>query len=115
MASATYNLFAAAMAARKPIVCIYEGHPRAICPIILGHSGTEEMALAFQYDGSGSKGPVHGEWRCFEIAKVSRAELIDGQWRSGRGHNQPQECVKNVDLDVNAESPYSPKRRLQPN
>jgi hypothetical protein len=43
---------------------------------------------------------------------VTDGELIDGPWRSGSGHSQPQGCVKEVDLDVNPKSPYRPKRRL---
>lgn len=113
MPSETYKLFAEAMAAKKPVILMYDGHPRAICPIILGHSGGEEKALTFQFDGTGSQGPVRGAWRCLELAKVTRAELADGPWRSGEGHSQPQGCVKDVDLDVNPDSPYDPKRRLR--
>jgi hypothetical protein len=110
--SRTYRLFAKAMAARRPIVCMYDGYPRAVCPIILGHSDGQEKALTFQFAGTGSQGPVHGKWRCFELAKVENAELIDGPWHSGDSHSQPQGCVKDVDLDVNPQSPYNPKRRL---
>jgi hypothetical protein len=112
MPSPTYKLFAEAMAARRPIVCLYDGYPRAICPIILGHSGGIEKALTFQFDGLGSRGPVTGAWRCLELAKVRCAELAESPWHSGDGHSQPQGCVKEVDLDVNPESPYAPKRRL---
>ena len=112
MPSATYRLFEQAMTERKPVVCLYQGHPRAICPMILGHTGTAEMALTYQFDGSGSKGPVRGRWKCLSLAKVSNAELVDEPWRSGDSHSQPQGCVKEVDLDVNPRSPYSPKRRL---
>jgi hypothetical protein len=112
MPSRNYRLFAEAMAARRPIVCMYDGYPRAICPIILGHSDGQEKALTFQFEGSGSRGPVRGQWRCLDLAKVTDGELIDGPWRSGSSHSQPQGCVKEVDLDVNPKSPYRPKRRL---
>src|SRR5690349_12225025 len=52
--SSTYALFAQAMAERKQILCLYDGHPRALCPIILGHTGGQEMALVYQFAG-GSK------------------------------------------------------------
>jgi hypothetical protein len=110
--STTYALFEQAMRQRKPILCMYDGHPRAICPIILGHSGGAEKALTFQFEGSGSKGPVRCAWKCFELAKVGKAEIIDGPWRSGGSHKTSQTCVKEVDLDVNPDSPFNPKRRL---
>lgn len=112
MPSRTYQLFAEAMAARKPVVCMYDGHPRALCPIILGHSDGAEKALTFQFEGSGSQGPVRGQWKCLFLADVTKTEMVDGPWRSGRQHSQAQNCVRVVDLDVNPDSPYAPKRRL---
>ena len=112
MPSCTYELFAAAMSARKPVVCMYQGHPRSLCPIILGHTDGAEKALTWQFEGSGSQGPVRGQWKCLSLAEVGNAEMIDGPWRSGGEHRQSQSCVKDVDLDVNPDSPYTPKRRL---
>ena len=71
-----------------------------------------ETALTFQFEGSGSKGPVHGEWKCLILAEVSEAELTDAPWRTGERHSKSQSCVKDVDLDINPDSPYNPKRRL---
>lgn len=112
MPSRTYELFVDAMAAKKPLVCTYQGHPRALCPIILGHTDGVEKALTWQFEGSGSRGPVRGQWKCLSLDEVSNAEIIDGQWRSGGGHSQAQSCVKDVDLDDNPDSPYRPKRSL---
>jgi hypothetical protein len=112
MPSRTYKLFAEAMAARKPVVCMYQGYPRALCPIILGHTEGAEKALTWQFEGNGSKGAVRGQWKCLSLAEVSSAEMIDGPWRTGERHSQRQSCVKDVDLDVNPDSPYKPKRRL---
>lgn len=113
MASATYGLFEQAMRERRPLVCMYDGHPRAICPIILGHSDGGEKALTWQFGGSGSRGPVHGQWRCLELAKVTHAEFNDGRWQSGDSHKTSQTCVKDVDLDINPSSPFNPRRRLK--
>jgi hypothetical protein len=51
VASATYNLFEQAIRLRKQIVCVYRGHPRELCPIILGHSQGQEKALTYQVGG----------------------------------------------------------------
>jgi hypothetical protein len=112
MPSRTYELFAEAMRERRPIMCMYGGHPRAICPVILGHSNGHEKALTWQFDGSSSDGAVRGDWKCLFIARVNAAEIIDGPWQSGDSHMTAQACVKDVDLDVNPVSPYSPKRQL---
>jgi hypothetical protein len=112
MPSRIYELFAASMAARRPVACMYQGHPRALCPIILGHTDGAEKALTWQFEGSGSKGAVRGQWKCLFLADVGSAEMIEGPWLSGGEHRQSQSCVKDVDLDVNPDSPYEPKRRL---
>ena len=112
MPSRTYLLFERAMRERKPIICMYDGYPRAFCPIILGHSDGAEMSLTYQFDGAGSDGPVRGDWKCFHLEKVSDAKLADGPWRAGSSHKTSQTCVKEVDLDVNPNSPFDPKRRL---
>jgi hypothetical protein len=107
MPSRTYALFADAIRRRKPVLCVYDGHARALCPVILGHSGGKEKALTFQFAGDSSSDlPRGGEWRCLFIAKVTRAEFHDGPWIAGRGHTRPQGCVEKVDLDANPESPY---------
>jgi hypothetical protein len=112
--SRVYHLFAQAMACRKQVLCIYDGYARELCPIILGHSQGQEKALAFQFGGQSSKGlPPGGQWRCLFLAKVGNAQLQDGPWHTGDSHSQPQGCVKMVDLDVNPNSPYRPKRRLK--
>jgi hypothetical protein len=112
MPSRTYELFAQAIRGRKQILCLYGGHARQLCPIILGHSQGQEKALTFQFAGqSSSRLPRDGEWRCLFLAKVSDVELRDGPWHAGDSHRQPQGCVEIVDLDVNPLSPYKPKRR----
>jgi hypothetical protein len=111
--NSTYALFAQAMAERKPILCLYDGYPRALCPIILGHTKGQEVALVYQFAGGSKTGLPHGgQWKCLHLDKVSHAELHEGAWRTGSNHGQPQSCVEDVDLDVNPASPYKPRRRV---
>jgi len=111
--STAYNLFERAITSRRQILCMYNGRPRELCPIILGHSRGQEKALTYQFGGQSSKGlPPGGQWGCLWLSKVSNVRLRDGPWHAGDGHSQPQGCVEIVDLDVNPVSPYNPKRRL---
>jgi Fic family protein len=113
MSSQTYRLFEQAMRLRKQITCTYDGHHREICSIILGHSDGAEKALTYQFAGQSKSGlPPGGAWRCLFLANVSNVHLRDGAWIAGDNHTQPQGCVDDVDLDVNPESPYRPKRTL---
>src|ERR1700749_981262 len=113
VASAVYKLFEQAMISRKQILCTYQRRHRELCPVILGHSQGREKALTFQFGGQSSKGlPPGGEWRCLWLSEASNVRLRDGPWYAADGHSQPQGCVDIVDLDINPESPYQPKRRL---
>jgi hypothetical protein len=112
MPSATYQLFEEAMRRRKQILCLYDGHPRELCPVILGHTKGQEVALTYQFAGKSSKPlPPSGQWKCFRLSKVRNVQLRDGPWHAGAQHMQPQSCVDIVDLDVNPDSPYNPQRR----
>jgi hypothetical protein len=51
MPSTNYHLFEQAMRMRKQILCMYDGFPRELCPIILGHSQDQEKALTYQFGG----------------------------------------------------------------
>jgi uncharacterized protein (DUF4415 family) len=111
--SSAYRLFEEAMTCRKQVLCVYNGRPRELCPIILGHSRGQEKALTYQFGGESEKGlPPGGQWRCLWLSKVGNILLRNGPWHAGDHHNQPQGCVEIVDLDVNPASPYNPKRHL---
>jgi hypothetical protein len=113
MASPAYALFARAMRERKQVVCLYDGWRRELCPIILGHTDGAEKALTFQFGGeTGSRLRPGGDWRCLFLDRVTGVELRDGPFHAGDRHQVRQSCVAEVDLDVNPESPYRPKRRL---
>ena len=101
------------MRLRRPVGCMYRGRLRELCPVILGHSDGREKALTYQFGGeTNSALPDEGQWRCLFVSGISGARLLDGPWRSGDSHTQPSTCVKEVDLDVNPNSPYRPKRHL---
>lgn len=102
MPSATYELFRQAILEQKQVVCSYGGHPRELCPAILGRTDGLEKVLAYQVGGSGSRGlPPDGAWKCLIVSGVLGAALHDGPWREGAGHAKEQTCVHKVELDIN--------------
>lgn len=106
MRSEMYDLCFAAILARKPLVLLYRGRRREVCPHVLGHTKGREMLLGYQFAGeTGSVLPPGGEWRCFELAQVEVAEIDDGAWHSGSSHTRSHSCVADIDLDVNPDAP----------
>jgi hypothetical protein len=114
MASATYELFLRAMREKRQIVCVYQGHRREVCPILLGRTGLEEKSLVFQFAGATSDGPIRppGDWKCLRLAEVRETVLRDGPWHAGASHSAAQICMKMVEYDVNPQSPYDPAFKL---
>jgi hypothetical protein len=100
MPSATYELLLSAMRGRKQVTCIYQGHRREVCPILLGRTGPEEKSLVYQFGGSSSVGPVKpgGLWKCLKLAEVRDVELRDGAWHAGDSHSAAQSCMKTVEM-----------------
>jgi hypothetical protein len=101
--SATYQIIWKAIRARKRIAFSYGDRPREVCPHILGYKASGQEALfVFQVGGESSQPlPPRGDWRCFELDRISDIQLRDGDWRSGTRHGKAQSCVQFVDIDVN--------------
>ena len=114
MPSAAYALFLSAMREKKPIVCLYQGYVRELCPILLGRTGLEEKSLVFQFGGNTSDGPIpsSGDWKCLKLKDVRDVVLREGPWRSGDRRSTGQTCMKMVEYDVNPASPYDLAFRL---
>jgi hypothetical protein len=113
MPSAVHALLLQAMRERRPIACIYQDHPREICPVMLGRTSLEEKALVFQFGGSTSKGRItKPDWKCFFLDEIRDAVLTDGRWHAGSEHSAAQHCMKMVEYDVNPNSPYNPAFKL---
>lgn len=109
--SPLYRLIREAIRARKQITCIYKGCYREVCPHILGYKTFgQEAVFVFQFGGdSTSKLPREGNWRCFDLARVTDVQFRDGRWHSGTRHTKTQTYIQFVDVDVNV--PETLKRR----
>lgn len=99
-----------ALVHRKQVTCIYQLRHREVCPVIIGHTGGKERVFVFQFTGE-SDGPLPG-WRCFHVADVSDVRLRDGPWHEGDSHKIRQQCIDDVDLDVNVRKVRSPQREV---
>lgn len=111
MPSPTYHLIAQAIMQRQRVLCVYGGYARAVCPVMLGHTRGHERALTYQFAGDASRGlPPEGQWKCFDLSKMSAVERRAGPWHEGATHGMPQHCIDDVDIDINPNSPYTQRR-----
>lgn len=71
------------------------------------------MVLVYQVGGETSDGPIRRpDWKCFRVSKLRRVAIAKGAWQAGASHSQRQNCVQDVDYDVNEATPYRPRRSL---
>ena len=111
--SEVYELLRVAAARRQPVVAIYDGRPRLLCPHVLGRKSGRLHAFFYQFGGSSKSGlPMVSEgvggWRCFAVEKLSQVELRADAW-----HTEPraphQTCIDEVDFDADAQREEDPQ------
>jgi hypothetical protein len=54
-------------------------------------------------------------WRCLAVENLSNVELLDGPWQTAENHSRPQNCIDEVELDVDdSHQPVSPTKSPDP-
>ncbi|HET7443253.1 MAG TPA: hypothetical protein VFJ57_01200 [Solirubrobacterales bacterium] len=86
-----------AIATRAPVVLTYAGSgDRTVHPHVLYVTSTGKVcAHSYQVDGYTSSGGPLPEWRPFDLAKIDRAELLDGRFDVAPGLNLSSEMYAN--------------------
>ena len=62
-----YSVLRDAIINKMQVTCTYHGHPRELCPHVIGTKNDVRHVLSFQFGGTGSTPlPPDGDWRCME-------------------------------------------------
>jgi len=102
-----YSMLATAIQQQIPVWLVYDGQQKLVCPHSLGTSSKGQTnCLCYQIDGESSSGLSHpgsdDNWRCLRVSKISQVEFSPfSQWVSGGNHSCANNCVVNVDYEVN--------------
>jgi hypothetical protein len=102
-----YIVIRNALLNRQQVVATYHGHPREMCPHILGTKDGREAGLFYQFGGSSSSGlGPYGSpenWRCMFIDELQDVTVRDGRWHTARSFElgfEVQSCVDWIDVQV---------------
>src|SRR5688572_24469475 len=109
----TYELLRLAAARRQPVIAIYDGLPRLLCPHVLGRKSGRLHAFVYPFGGSSNSGlPVTpervGVWRCLAVEKLSQVELRGEAWHT-EPRSRRQTCIDEVDFDADAQAEEDPQ------
>jgi hypothetical protein len=90
---------------RRPIAALYGGRRRLLCPHLLGWNQRRRLqVLCYQYGGDSVSGlkpaGASDNWRCLAVENLRDVELLDGPWQTAENHSRPQNCIDEVELDV---------------
>lgn len=101
-----------AIKTKTPIRASYQGHERYLCIHGLGYKNRRDgsrslQAIAYQYDGRTSNGPVkigsgHKEnWRCMEVAILDEVISLESEeWHTVDAHSSPNTCIDEYIAEV---------------
>jgi len=97
----------AAIVHRRPIAALYRGRRRLLCPHVLGWNRNRRLqVLCYQYGGDSESGlkpaGASDNWRCLALENLSQVELLDGPWQTVETRSRFQNCIEQVELDVDA-------------
>jgi hypothetical protein len=97
----------AAIVHRRPIAALYRGRKRLLCPHLLGWNRHRRLqVLCYQYGGDSESGlkpaDAADNWRCLAVENLSQVELLDGPWQTAENRSRPQNCIEEIELDVDA-------------
>ena len=111
--SEIYELLRLAAARRQPVVAVYDGLLRLLCPHVLGRKSGRLQVFCYQFGGSSNSGlPMApgrvGVWRCLAVEKLSRVELRGDAWHT-EPRSRRQTCIDEIDYDADARSGDNPQ------
>jgi hypothetical protein len=101
------TLLRAAIEERRPVMAVYQGYRRWLCPHLLGYKGNRLHLLAYQYSGESASGaiatppdPEYGppeNWRCLDVARIENLAVLEaGEWYTSARHTRRQTCIYHV-------------------
>ena len=96
-----FEILKQAIQEKKQVIGYYDGHPREMCPHVIGLKKGVRNVLSFQFAGSSSKGlPPGGESKCMHVDGLSNLSLREGTWHTRDDHSEPQRCVDQIEAQV---------------
>jgi hypothetical protein len=113
-AVSSYELIRQALVNRDQVAAVYHGYYREMCPHVIGWKRAKDRkgrlgpreahALFYQFEGESSSGlrpdGSADNWRCIRIDELENVTIRKGAWHTAPNHSRPQNCVGEIDAQV---------------
>jgi hypothetical protein len=103
----TDDVLSATIRDKQCLTGLYDGAVRHFAPHALGTTPDGAPAVfVFQYAGETTTGlPIGGEWRCFQLDRLSHLQLNGHRWRSRSNYSlKRQTCLATVTIGLSISS-----------
>jgi hypothetical protein len=92
-----------AIGEKRCLTGLYDGAVRHFAPHAVGNARDGTPAVfVFQYAGETKKGlPIGGQWRCFQLARLSHLRVNEHRWRSLSNYSlKRQNCLATIEVGL---------------
>ncbi len=102
-----------ALSQRQPVVVVYHGRQRVLCPHALGWKAGRPLLLGYQTGGQTHTGTLPADprqrWRCLYVDEIDHVDIADGDAVWGSADNyQPGRPFPAADQVTLAVTPTDP-------
>lgn len=103
--STLFELIWDAIVHKRQVLARYHGHPRVLCPHVLGYKDGKEHCLFYQVSGTSRSGlgprGSSENWRCMDLDELDDVSAREGSWYTAHhNHDRPQTCVDQIVIAV---------------
>ena len=99
------DVLSTAIRDKQCLTGLYAGAVRHFAPHALGTTTDGAPAVfVFQYAGETKRGlPIDGEWRCFQLDRLSHLQVNEHRWRSRSNYSlKRQTCLAEIKVGLPA-------------
>lgn len=101
----TWAVLEQALIERRPVAARYHGQQRLLCPHALGWKNGRPKVLAYQADGTTSRGALPASrqqrWRSLFIDEIEHPELTDQPWQTAENYSPESNGIDQLEIDIN--------------
>lgn len=99
-----WTVLATALIQRRPVLAVYHGHQRLLCPHALGWKHGRAKVLAYQADGTTSNGALPPDprqrWRSLYLDDLHQLLISDQPWQTADNYTPHHNGIDQLEIAI---------------